>query len=96
MSSTSLTQISNHPRPNDQDSMRPFQDGRPRPSKVESQGLTVLQLNVEGLTTAKLSVLEHVATTNKATVVLLQETHNCPVSRLLAIPRASTTALHPL
>ena len=44
-------------------------------SAVESQGLTVLQLNVEGLTTAKLSVLEHVATTNKATVVLLQETH---------------------
>ena len=75
MSSTSLTQISNHHRPSDQDSMRPFQDGRPRPSKIESQGLTVLQLNVEGLTTAKLSVLEHVATTNKATVVLLQETH---------------------
>ena len=39
------------------------------------ESLVILQLNVEGLTTAKLDILEQVATKNKATVVLLQETH---------------------
>lgn len=42
---------------------------------MSAESLVILQLNVEGLTTAKLDVLEQVATKNKATVVLLQETH---------------------
>jgi len=39
------------------------------------KSLAILQLNVEGLTNAKLDVLEQIAIKNKATVVLLQETH---------------------
>ncbi|KAI4806373.1 hypothetical protein KUCAC02_017200 [Chaenocephalus aceratus] len=42
---------------------------------VENRGLSVLQLNVEGLTTAKLEVLRHLADSNGAAVLLLQETH---------------------
>ena len=39
------------------------------------ESLVILQINVEGLTIAKLDVLEQIAIKNKATVVLLQETH---------------------
>ena len=35
----------------------------------------MLQLNVEGLTIAKLEVIRHLADSNKVAVVLLQETH---------------------
>ena len=41
----------------------------------QGQGLAILQLNIEGLTTAKLTILEQIVTSNKATVVLIQETH---------------------
>ena len=44
-------------------------------SAVENQGLPVLQLNVEGLTSAKLDVIRELANTTKAAVILLQETH---------------------
>ena len=41
-----------------------------------AESLAILQINVEGLLTiAKLDVLEQIAIKNKATVVLLQETH---------------------
>ena len=40
-----------------------------------AESLIVLQLNVQGLTTAKLDVLEQLAS-NKATAVVLQEMHN--------------------
>ena len=40
-----------------------------------AESLAILQINVEGLTIAKLDVLEQIAIKNKATVVLLQETH---------------------
>ena len=49
-----------------------FFSGRADPS---AESLAIIQLNVEGLTTAKLDILEQLATNNKATVVLLQETH---------------------
>ncbi|XP_038075621.1 uncharacterized protein LOC119743290 [Patiria miniata] len=39
------------------------------------ESLQILQLNIEGLTIAKLDVFEQITTKNKATVVLLQETH---------------------
>ncbi|KAL7864615.1 hypothetical protein AOLI_G00160350 [Acnodon oligacanthus] len=42
---------------------------------VENQGLLVLQLNVEGLTIAKLKVIRHLADFNNVAVVLLQKTH---------------------
>ena len=41
-----------------------------------AESLIVLQLNVQGLTTAKLDVLEQLASNNKATAVVLQEMHN--------------------
>ena len=40
-----------------------------------AESLAILQINVEGLTIAKLDVLEQIAIKNSATVVLLQETH---------------------
>ncbi|KAI4816544.1 hypothetical protein KUCAC02_008867 [Chaenocephalus aceratus] len=52
---------------------------------VENRGLSVLQLNVEGLTTAKLEVLRHLADSNGAVVLLLQETH-CTSDNILKIP----------
>ncbi|KAJ4934407.1 hypothetical protein JOQ06_007202 [Pogonophryne albipinna] len=52
---------------------------------VENRGLSVLQLNVEGLTTAKLEVLHHLADSNGAAVLLLQETH-CTSDNILKIP----------
>ncbi|KAJ4939497.1 hypothetical protein JOQ06_028945, partial [Pogonophryne albipinna] len=52
---------------------------------VENRGLSVLQLNVEGLTTAKLEVLRHLADSNGAAVLLLQETH-CTSDNILKIP----------
>ncbi|KAI4829269.1 hypothetical protein KUCAC02_023323 [Chaenocephalus aceratus] len=52
---------------------------------VENRGLSVLQLNVEGLTTAKLEVLRHLANSNGAAVLLLQETH-CTSDNILKIP----------
>jgi len=45
----------------------------------------VLQLNVEGLTTAKLEVVRHLADSNGAAAVLLQETH-CTSDNILKIP----------
>ena len=42
---------------------------------VECRGLPLMQLNVEGLTTAKLNVIEQIAIKNKVTITLLQETH---------------------
>ena len=44
-------------------------------SVVIRRGLVLLQLNAEGISKAKIQVSEHLATTNLATVILLQETH---------------------
>ena len=46
------------------------------------EGVTLLQLNVEGLTKAKINILEHLVSTHKATTILLQETHVMDTSRL--------------
>ena len=44
---------------------------------VEGDSATILLLNVEGLTSAKLTIIEQLAytNTNKVTAILLQETH---------------------
>ena len=42
---------------------------------VENQGMSVLQLNAEGLTSAKPEVIRQLADYNQVAVVLLQETH---------------------
>ena len=45
-------------------------------------GVTVLHLNVEGLTKAKTSIIEQLLQTHKPTAILLQETHMKESSRL--------------
>ena len=52
---------------------------------VEGDGATILQLNVEGLTNAKRTIIEQLAYTNKVTAILLQETH-CETTEKLTIP----------
>ena len=52
---------------------------------VENQGLSVLQLNAEGLTNAKLEVIRQLADSNQVAVVLLQETHR-PTDDNLKLP----------
>ena len=64
---------------------RPRNGGREAIPTVENRGLSVLQLNVEGLTTAKLEVLRHLADSTGAAVLLLQETH-CTSNNILKIP----------
>ena len=46
---------------------------------------TILQLNIEGLTVSKMSVLHHLATQSEALVILLQETH-CTSAERLVLP----------
>ena len=58
----------------------PF-SGRASPD-VTRNGISILQLNVEGLTKAKTSVIEHIIQTHKPTAILLQETHVKDPSRL--------------
>ena len=43
---------------------------------------SILQLNIEGLTASKMSVLHHLALQCEALVILLQETHSTSVERL--------------
>ena len=49
---------------------------------VVEEGVTLLQLNVEGLTKAKINVIEHLAQKYNPTAILLQETHVSDTSRL--------------
>jgi len=45
------------------------------PAVVVRDGVTLLQLNVEGLTKAKINVLTRLAQAHAVTAILLQETH---------------------
>ena len=47
------------------------------------QRSSILQLNIEGLTASKMSVLHHLAIQCEALVILLQETHRTSVERLV-------------
>ena len=58
---------------------------------VEGDGATILQLNVEGLINAKLTIIEQLAYTNKVTAMLLQETH-CETTEKLTIPEFTPAA----
>ena len=49
---------------------------------VVEEGVMLLQLNVEGLTKAKINVIEHLAQQYHPTAILLQETHASDTSRL--------------
>jgi len=48
----------------------------------------VLQLNTEGLTASKISIIEQLAYKNKAFIIILQETH-CTTADKLVIPNFS-------
>ena len=60
------------------------QEPLPEPEEtfVVEEGVTLLQLNVEGLTKAKINVIEHLAQKYNPTAILLQETHASDASRL--------------
>ncbi len=55
---------------------------RQAPLNAIREGISVLQLNVEGLTKAKVNIIEHLLQTYKVTAVLLQETHIFERSKL--------------
>ena len=57
---------------------------------VEGDGSTILQLNVEDRTNAKLTIIEQLAYTNKVTATLLQEA-NYPVIQPSCIHLELTT-----
>ena len=61
---------------------------------VENQGLSVLQLNAEGLTNAKLEVIRQLADSNQVAVVLLQETHRTTDDNLKLSPVNITAWQH--
>ena len=58
---------------------------------VEDDGAKILQLNVEGLTIAKLTSIEKFAYTNKVSAILLQETH-CETTEKLTFPKFNLAA----
>lgn len=58
--------------------------GRTAPAVV-GKGVTILQLNIEGLTTAKLEVLSQLTKSNNTAVIMLQETH-CTGPEKLKLP----------
>jgi len=48
----------------------------------------MLQLNTEGMTASKISVIEQLAYKNKAFIIVLEETH-CTIAQKLVIPNFS-------
>ena len=69
--SRQMTSTANLPHPSPE---HPSFSGRAT-SVVIRRGLVLLQLDAEGISKAKIQVIEHLATKNLATVILLQETH---------------------
>jgi len=65
----------------------PF-SGRGSRNAAEDPRPNVLQLNTEGLTANKISVIEKLAYKNKAFIIVLQETH-CTTADKLVIPNFS-------
>ena len=52
------------------------------PEGTVRDGLKILQLNVEGLSKQKISIIEQICTKHKVSVILLQETHITDISKL--------------
>jgi len=65
----------------------PF-SGRGSRNSAEHPRPNILQLNTEGLTVNKISVIEQLAYKNKAFIIVLQETH-CTTADKLVIPNFS-------
>jgi len=62
--------------------------GRGSINAAENPLPNILQLNTEGLTAEKISVIEQLAYKNKAFIIVLQETH-CTTADKLVIPNFS-------
>ena len=62
--------------------------GRGSRNAAEDPRPNMLQLNIEGLTANKISVIEQLAYKNKAFIIVLQETH-CTTAGKLVIPNFS-------
>jgi len=58
------------------------------PAAEDDQRPSILQLNTEGITANKISIIEQLAYKNKALVIVLQETH-CTTADKLVIPNFS-------
>jgi len=65
----------------------PF-SGRGSRNAAEALRPNILQLNIEGLTADKISVIEQLAYKNKAYIIVLQENH-CTTADKLVIPNFS-------
>ena len=65
----------------------PF-SGRGSRNAAEDLRPNILQLNTEGLTADKISVIEQLVYKNKASIIVLQETH-CTTAEKLVIPNFS-------
>lgn len=63
----------------------PSRAPRRNPSEKSGGGFNIIQLNVEGLSSSKLNIIEQLAINNKASIILLQETH-WSTSTKLALP----------
>jgi len=66
----------------------PFSGRGSRNAAEDDPRLNILQLNTEGLTDNKISVIEQLAYKNKAFIIVLQETH-CITADKLVIPNFS-------
>jgi len=66
----------------------PFSGGSSRNVAEDDPRTNILQLNIEGLTENKISVIEQLAYKNKAFIIILQETH-CITADKLVIPNFS-------
>ena len=66
----------------------PF-SGRGTSNAAEDPRPNILQLNTEGLTTDKISVIEQLAYKNKAFIIVLQETHCTTADKLVSLLSAA-------
>ena len=66
----------------------PFARRSSGPTAEDDQRPSILQLNTEGITANKISIIEQLAYKNKALVIVLQETH-CTTADKLVIPNFS-------
>ena len=66
----------------------PFSGRGSRNAAEDDPRPNILQLNTEGLTANKISVIEQIASKNKSFIIVLQETH-CTTADKLAVPNLS-------
>jgi len=72
---------------------RPSQGARGSRNAAEDARPNILQLNTEGLTANKISVIEQLASMKMAFIIVLKETH-CATADRLVIPNFSQAGSH--